>query len=59
MKTVLVYILYYLGDFVSKLMYWDSLSFLYPVYNKLMYWSSSLDDNNVLWKSEYKENNKF
>jgi hypothetical protein len=50
MKLVLSYILYYLGDFVSKLMYWDLLSFLYPVYNKLMIWSSELDEDGVIWQ---------
>jgi hypothetical protein len=50
MKLVLAHICYLLGDFVSRLLYWDSLAFLYPVYNKLMLWSSDLDTNGVIWK---------
>lgn len=50
MKLMLSYILYYMGDFVSKLLYWDSLAWLYPVYNKLMIWSAELDEDHVIWK---------
>ena len=50
MKLILAHVFYYLGDFVSRLMYWDWLGFLYPVYNKLMIWSSDLDEEGVIWK---------
>jgi len=50
MKLILAYILYYLGDFVSKLMNTELTGWLYPVYNKLMIWSSELDDDGVIWK---------
>ena len=51
MKLVMAYVFYFLGDFVSKLMYWDLLSFLHPVYNKLMLWSCDLDEDGMIWKS--------
>jgi len=50
MKLTLAYILYYLGDFVSKLMNTELTGWLYPVYNKLMIWSSELDDEGVIWQ---------
>lgn len=50
MKLVLAYILYYLGDLVSKLLIWDFFSFLYPMYNKLMLWSNDLDTEHKIWK---------
>jgi hypothetical protein len=52
MKTALAWILYYLGDLVSRLLVWDLFSFLYPVYNKLMIWSSDLDTEHRIWKEE-------
>jgi hypothetical protein len=49
-KLVLAWTLYYLGDFVSKLMNTELTGWLYPVYNKLMIWSSELDVNGRIWK---------
>lgn len=47
-------ILYYIGDFISKLMYWRVFrllsGFLYPMYNKIMIWSSDLDKEGKIWK---------
>jgi len=50
MKLLLAHILFYFGDFVSKIMYLPLTGWLYPVYNKLMIWSSNLDDDGVIWK---------
>lgn len=42
---IAAWILYYLGDWVSKPMYkWDMFAWLYPLYNNLMYWSISVQD---------------
>lgn len=50
MKQLLAWILYFLGDLISKLLVWDFFSFLYPVYNRLMLWSSDLDIEQKIWK---------
>jgi hypothetical protein len=50
MKQLLSHICYFLGDMISKLLYWDLLSWVYPVYNKLMIWSSDLDEKGEIWK---------
>ena len=36
--------LYWIGDMVSRLMNFDSMWWLYPVYNKLMLWSLLVQD---------------
>lgn len=56
MQLFLSKILYYLGDFISKLLYYTPISklfarILYPMYNKLMLWSSELDKGGVIWKN--------
>jgi hypothetical protein len=56
MKIILSKILYYLGDFISKLLYYTPISklfarILYPMYNKLMIWSSELDKDGAIWKN--------
>lgn len=47
-------ILYYIGDFISKLMYWRAFRLLsgvlYPIYNKVMILSSDLDKEGKIWK---------
>lgn len=50
MKLLIAWMLYFLGDLVSKIMNTDLTAWLYPVYNKLMIWSSELDDDGVIWK---------
>lgn len=52
MKLMLAWILYYLGDFVSKLMNTELTGWLYPVYNKLMIWSCELDEDGVIWRKQ-------
>ena len=49
MRTFLSKLLYYIGDLVSKLLYWDCLGWLYPLYNKLMIASSKLDKSGKVW----------
>lgn len=56
MQLFLSKILYYLGDFISKLLYYAPISklfarILYPMYNKLMIWSSELDKDCAIWKN--------
>lgn len=48
MKTLFAYVLYYLGDFVSKFMAITN-GYVYPLYNKLMLWSNDLDTENKIW----------
>ena len=43
-------ILYYCGDLVSRLLYFNCLSWLYPFYNKIMLLSSKLDKEGEVWK---------
>ena len=49
MRTALSWLLYHLGDFVSR----TSLQYGYGyrLYNKLMCWSVKLDVNYAVWKS--------
>lgn len=52
MKPLLSKVLYYLGDLISKLLYFEWMGIvLYPVYKKLMIWSSQLDKDGVIWKN--------
>ena len=50
MKTILSYILYYLGHYISKPVQWWNWGFLYPVYTKLMCWSFDLDTKKKVWR---------
>ena len=50
-KLLLSKILFYIGDTISNLLYFEWMGIvLYPVYKKLMLWSVQLDKKNVLWK---------
>jgi len=51
MKTLFAYVLYYLGDFVSKFLTITN-GRLYPLYSKLMLWSCDLDTGNKIWKNK-------
>lgn len=50
MKLILAYILYHTGDYMSYLLRYDRMSWLYPVYSKIMRLSCDLDVENKLWK---------
>lgn len=54
LKIISSKILYYIGDFISKLFYYKffcKLScILYPIYSKLMTWSMDLDEDGKVWK---------
>jgi hypothetical protein len=50
MKQILSKILYYVGDFISRLLYFNCLSWLYPIYNKIMLQSARLDRQGKVWK---------
>ena len=49
MKTVLSFILYYIGHFISILMRCDLCAFMYPAYKKIMLLSSDLDIHGKVW----------
>jgi hypothetical protein len=51
MKTLLAYLLYYLGDFVSKFLTITNGA-VYPLYRKLILWSDDLDTENKIWKNK-------
>lgn len=47
--------LYWSGDLVSRAMHFDSMWWLYPMYNRLMQWSSQVQDwadNDTPWIRE-------
>ena len=60
MKTYLSMVFYFLGDFVSHLLYNNITSIIfYPIYRKLMLISISLDKDNVVWENvENKESSR-
>ena len=49
MKTLLAYVLYYLGDFVSRFLRITNGA-VYPLYSRLMLWSCDLDTKGRIWK---------
>ena len=51
MKILLSKIFYYIGDMISQLLYFDCLSWLYPLYNKIMLMSCKLDKDKKVWKA--------
>lgn len=48
MKLTLSYILYLIGDTISRT--FISYSFGFKLYNKVMLWSVDLDTNGKIWK---------
>ena len=48
MKTLLAYMCYYLGDFVSRFLTITN-GYVYPLYSKLMLWSNDLDTEHKIW----------
>jgi len=51
MRLILSKILFYIGDTISNLLYFEWMGvILYPVYKNLMIWSSELDKDGVIWK---------
>lgn len=50
MKVILSKILYYVGDFISKLMNYDCFAWLYPLYSRIMSLSCNLDKRGKVWK---------
>ena len=51
-RIILSKFLYHVGDLVSKFLYFNCFSWLYPLYRKFMIWSSELDKDNVIWKNK-------
>jgi len=49
-KLALSWILYVLGDLVSRVAYYVDSGTLYTIYNKLMTWSVDLDPAGKIWK---------
>jgi len=51
-RLILSRILFYIGDTISNLLYFEWLGVvLYPVYKKLMIWSSELDKEGKVWNN--------
>lgn len=54
MRLILSKILYYVGDLISKLFYYNFFCrrarVLYPIYSKIMILSSDLDKDGRTWK---------
>ncbi len=48
-RTVLSWVLYFVGDLVSRPMMRYDWAWLYPPYSSLMRWSSDLDKENAVW----------
>ena len=50
MRLVLSYILYIIGDIISRtIMFWGD-GYGFKMYNKVMLWSVDLDANGKIWK---------
>jgi hypothetical protein len=50
MKIILSYILYFIGDIISRTtMQWLN-GFGYSIYSKVMNWSVELDNQHKIWK---------
>lgn len=58
MKLILSKILYYLGDLISKFLYFNCFSWLYKYYAKIMLLSSKLDKDGKIWKDDIQKVNK-
>ena len=54
MKLILSKILYHIGDLISKLIYYDCFTWLYPLYSRIMTLSCNLDKDEKIWKSKTK-----
>ena len=52
---ILSWTLYWLGDLISHLLNFESLFWLYPVYNRFMQWSLRVQDwagNTTPWRKK-------
>jgi hypothetical protein len=50
MRLALSYILYLIGDIISRtLMFWGD-GYGFKIYNKVMLWSVDLDKKGLIWK---------
>lgn len=50
MRLVLSYILYFIGDIISRtIMFWGD-GYGFKIYNKVMLWSVDLDKKGLIWK---------
>ena len=58
MKVFLSKLLYYIGDLISKFLFFDCLSFLYRPYNKIMLLSVRLDKDAKVWERPPKLSDK-
>jgi len=50
MKYILSYILYTIGDFISKTTMNYCNGYGFKIYNKVMLWSVELDEKGKIWK---------
>ena len=59
MRLVLSYILYIIGDIISRTFMFYGNGYGFKVYNKVMLWSVALDTKGKIWKYvEPKKKNK-
>ena len=54
MRLILSKILYYIGDLISKFLYFNCFGWLYPLYSKIMILSSKLDKEYKIWHNTSK-----
>lgn len=52
MNLILSKITYYIGDLVSRFLYFDCFGWLYPLYRKLMIISYELDAEEKVWHNK-------
>ena len=52
MKTALAYVLYWVGDWISRVMCYFDWAWLHPIYSRLMSWSINLDTKERVWHRE-------
>ena len=53
-KNILSWLLYGVGNLLSKLLYFNWFTWLYPVYSRIMLMSSNLDTTDKVWKTANK-----
>ena len=58
MRLALSYILYIIGDIISRtIMFWGD-GYGFKIYNKVMLWSVDLDKKGKIWKYTKNKRNK-
>ena len=50
MRLILSYILYFIGDIISRIFMFYGNGYGFKIYNKIMLWSVDLDKEGKIWK---------